>query len=90
MIDYAPHLFRQGIVFLESPFFFLALRWWVALLFLTLAAAPFARRLLPVFRDGAWPFAKALGILFAGYLSWLAAALGIASFGRTKYRYPQC
>ncbi len=83
MIDYAPHLFRQGIVFLESPFFFLALRWWVALLFLTLAAAPFARRLLPVFRDGAWPFAKALGS-FRRYLSWLAAALGIASFGRTS------
>ncbi len=84
MIDYAPHLFRQGIVFLESPFLLLALQWWAALLFLTLAAAPFARRLLPVFRDGAWPFAKALGVLFAGYLSWLAAALGIAPFGRTS------
>jgi YYY domain-containing protein len=56
--------------------------YWLVAQVLGLAALPLARVWLHALPDEGYAFAKSLGLLLAGYLAWLAAMLGLASFGR--------
>ena len=58
----------------------MCLSWWCCLFFLGGAFSPLTRRLLPGFFDGAYLFAKAIGITACAYLSWLLSSLGFADF----------
>src|SRR5262245_26815921 len=55
--------------------------WWLAARGFGLAGLPLARFLFRALPDRGYAFAKALGLLLAGYLAWLLAMLGLAPFG---------
>src|SRR5262245_28042176 len=55
--------------------------WWLAAQGFGLAGLPLARFLFRALPDRGYAFAKALGLLLAGYLAWLIAMLGLAPFG---------
>jgi YYY domain-containing protein len=55
--------------------------WWLAAQGFGLAGLPLARFLFRALPDRGYAFAKALGLLLAGYLAWLVAMLGLAPFG---------
>ena len=58
------------------------LTWWLVSTLLGLAALPLTTYLFRSLPDRGYPFARALGLLLAGYLAWLLAILGLAPFGR--------
>ena len=55
--------------------------WWLAAQGFGLAGLALARYLFRALPDRGYAFAKALGLLLAGYLAWLVAMLGLAPFG---------
>jgi len=55
--------------------------WWVAVQLLGLAGLPLASILFRALPDRGYAFSKTLGLLLTGYLAWLVAMLGLASFG---------
>src|SRR5262245_56092649 len=55
--------------------------WWLVIQAFGLAGLPLARFLFSALPDRGYAFAKALGLLLAGYLAWLIAMLGLAPFG---------
>jgi uncharacterized membrane protein len=55
--------------------------WWLAAQAFGLTGLPLARFLFRALPDRGYAFAKALGLLLAGYLAWLVAMLGLAPFG---------
>jgi YYY domain-containing protein len=55
--------------------------WWLAAQGFGLAGLPLAQFLFRALPDRGYAFAKAIGLLLAGYLAWLVAMLGLAPFG---------
>ena len=55
--------------------------WWLAAQGFGLAGLPLSRFMFRALPDRGYAFAKALGLLLAGYLAWLIAMLGLAPFG---------
>jgi len=57
------------------------LTYWLAALALGIVGLPAARLLLGALPDRGYAFARSLGLLLTGYVAWLAAMFGLASFG---------
>ncbi len=57
------------------------LRTWLAIQALGLVGLPLTLLLFRSLPDRGYPFAKILGLLFTGYLTWLFAMLGLGGFG---------
>jgi YYY domain-containing protein len=55
--------------------------YWLIAQLLGLAALPLARSWFGALPDRGYAFAKPLGLLLTGYLAWLLAMLGLATFG---------
>lgn len=55
--------------------------YWLIAQIIGVVGLPAARLLLGALPDGGYAAAKPLGLLLTGYLAWLAAMLGLASFG---------
>lgn len=66
--------------FFTHPEFSRVLVWWCALAGLGVLFLPLTLRLFRGFRDGGYPFARALGLLLTSYTVWLLSSLGIAPF----------
>ncbi|MDE3075287.1 MAG: hypothetical protein KGJ86_07650, partial [Chloroflexota bacterium] len=56
--------------------------WWLAIELLGLAAAPWGYQLLRGLPDRGYGFAKILGLLILGYVTWLLEIVQLVDFGR--------
>jgi YYY domain-containing protein len=56
--------------------------WWLVAQAFGLAGLPLTQFLLRALPDRGYAFSKIFGLLLSGYLAWLLAMLGLASFGR--------
>ncbi|KAB8142098.1 hypothetical protein F8S13_16290 [Chloroflexia bacterium SDU3-3] len=54
--------------------------WWLVSTFFGLVGLPLSAYLFRSLPDGGYPFARAFGLLIAGYLAWLLAMIGLAPF----------
>ncbi|MBP5410397.1 MAG: hypothetical protein J6Y26_00630 [Lachnospiraceae bacterium] len=75
-------MFSLGLHYLGATDFSYVLRWWLTLLLLGLAFQPLCIVMFGKFRDGGWIFAKALGIMCAGWLLWFLSSMKIFKFSR--------
>lgn len=65
---------------MQFPIFF----WWLALELLGILAFPFTFLMLRGLADRGWVVAKTVGAIVLAYLTWIAAATGLALFDRTE------